>query len=45
MESLFLLIPFSVMLALAIIGLLGWAITSDQFDDLDIEAERILHED
>jgi cbb3-type cytochrome oxidase maturation protein len=45
MESLFLLIPFSVMLALAIIGLLGWAINSDQFDDLDIEAERILHED
>ncbi|MBX7229317.1 MAG: cbb3-type cytochrome oxidase assembly protein CcoS [Burkholderiaceae bacterium] len=45
MESLFLLIPFSVFLALAIIALLGWAVHSHQFEDLDAEAERILDDD
>jgi len=45
MESLFLLIPFSVLLALAIIALLGWAVHSNQFEDLDTEGERILHDD
>ncbi|MEI6382041.1 MAG: cbb3-type cytochrome oxidase assembly protein CcoS [Betaproteobacteria bacterium] len=45
MEILFLLIPLSVVLVLFILGGLWWAIHSGQFDSLDAEGERILHED
>lgn len=45
MESLYLLIPFSVLLALALIGLLGWAVHSGQMDDLEGEGERILRDE
>ncbi|PCI61482.1 MAG: cbb3-type cytochrome oxidase assembly protein CcoS [Methylophilaceae bacterium] len=45
MDILFLLIPLSVMLVLAILGGLWWAIYSGQFEDIDEEGERILHED
>ncbi len=45
MESLYLLIPFSVLLALAILAVLAWAVQSGQFDDLDNEGERILRDD
>jgi cbb3-type cytochrome oxidase maturation protein len=45
MESLYLLIPFSVLLALAILGVLGWAVYNGQFDDLQSEGERILRDD
>jgi cbb3-type cytochrome oxidase maturation protein len=44
-ESLYLLIPFSVLLALAILAVLAWAVQSGQFDDLDNEGERILRDD
>ena len=44
MESLYLLIPLSALLVLAIIGVFGWALFGGQFDDLDGEAERILTE-
>jgi cbb3-type cytochrome oxidase maturation protein len=44
MDILFFLIPFSVLLALAIVGLLAWAVWSGQFDDVDKEAQRIFDE-
>ncbi len=45
MDVLFLLIPLSVVLALAILGALAWAVWRGQFDALDAEGERILHDD
>lgn len=45
MDILFLLIPLSVILVLIILGGLWWAIYSGQFEDIDAEGERILHED
>ncbi|HVZ43415.1 MAG TPA: cbb3-type cytochrome oxidase assembly protein CcoS [Ramlibacter sp.] len=45
MDILFLLIPLSVALALAILGALGWAVWRGQFDSLEAEGERILHSD
>ncbi len=42
MDILYLLIPLSACLVLAIIGVFGWAISSGQFDDLEREGERIL---
>jgi cbb3-type cytochrome oxidase maturation protein len=45
MDILFLLIPLSVALALAIIGALGWAVWRGQFDAIEAEGERILQPD
>ena len=45
MESLYLLIPLSVVLVLAIGGLLVWAAMSGQFDSLDQEGRRILEDE
>jgi cbb3-type cytochrome oxidase maturation protein len=45
MDILFLLIPLSVMLVLAILGGLWWAIYTGQFEDVEMEGERILHDD
>ena len=45
MDILFLLIPLSVVLALAILGGLWWAVERGQFDEIDGEAERILLHD
>ncbi len=45
MDILFLLIPLSVVLAIFILGGLWWAIYSRQFEDVESEGERILHED
>jgi cbb3-type cytochrome oxidase maturation protein len=45
MDILFLLIPLSVILVLVILGGLWWAIYSGQFEDIESEGERILHED
>jgi cbb3-type cytochrome oxidase maturation protein len=45
MDILFLLIPLSVMLVLAILGGLWWAIERGQFEDVDVEADRILRGD
>jgi cbb3-type cytochrome oxidase maturation protein len=44
-ESLYLLIPLSVVLILAIGGLLVWAAMSGQFESLDDEGRRILDDD
>jgi len=45
MEILFLLVPLSVVLVLAIIGLFYWALQTGQFDSVDREGERILRND
>ncbi|MBE0549832.1 MAG: cbb3-type cytochrome oxidase assembly protein CcoS [Rubrivivax sp.] len=42
MDSLYLLIPLSVGLVLAILAVFGWALHGGQFEDLESEAERIL---
>jgi cbb3-type cytochrome oxidase maturation protein len=44
-DILFMLIPLSVVLALAILGALGWAVWRGQFDSVDAEGERILKSD
>ena len=45
MDILFLLIPLLVGLAFFILGALGWAIYTGQFDDVEREGERILEQD
>jgi cbb3-type cytochrome oxidase maturation protein len=45
MEILYVLIPVSVVLVLAILAVLGWAINSGQFEDIEQEGLRILHSD
>jgi len=42
MDILFLLIPFSALLVLAILAVFAWAVRGGQFDDLEREGERIL---
>jgi cbb3-type cytochrome oxidase maturation protein len=44
MDILFFLIPFSVLLALVIVGLLAWAVWSGQFEDVEKEGQRIFDE-
>jgi len=43
MEILYVLIPVSVLLVLAILAVLGWAVNSGQFEDIEQEGLRILH--
>ena len=45
MDILYLLIPLSAVLVLAIVVLFGWAIHSGQFDDLEREGQRLLDEE
>ncbi len=45
MEILYLLIPLSAVLVLAIVGVFGWAVHRGQFEDLEQEGERILQHD
>ena len=42
MESLYILIPLSVVLVLLILGLFGWAVHRGQFEDIEAEGQRIL---
>ncbi len=44
MDSLYLLIPLSVVLALVIAGVLVWAVASGQFEQLDEIGDRVLRE-
>jgi cbb3-type cytochrome oxidase maturation protein len=44
-ESLYLLIPLSVVLVLLIGGILVWAVMSGQFEELDDAGQRVLDED
>ena len=45
MESLYLLIPLSVVLVLVIGGILVWAVMSCQFEELDDIGRKVLDED
>ena len=45
MDILFLLVPLSVLLALAVMALLAWAVWSGQFEELESEGQRILREE
>ncbi len=45
MESMYLLIPLSVLLVLGIMGLFWWALDRGQFDNIEREGERIFHGD
>lgn len=45
MDILFLLVPLSVLLALAVMGVLAWAVWSGQFEELEGEGQRIFLED
>jgi len=45
MDILWLLIPLSLLLLLAIGAVFWWAVDSGQFDDLDGPAHRILQDD
>lgn len=42
MDVLFLLIPLSVLLSFGVLGLLGWAVWSGQFEDIEGEGQRII---
>ena len=42
MESLWILIPLSAGLVLAILAVFGWAVNRGQFEELEAEGERIL---
>lgn len=45
MESMYFLIPMSLLVLLAATGLLIWAVNSGQYEDIEREAERILQDD
>lgn len=45
MDVLYLLIPLSVLLVFAIIGVFWWALQSGQFDNIEREGDRILRGD
>jgi cbb3-type cytochrome oxidase maturation protein len=45
MESLYLLLPLSALLVLAILAVFGWAVHQGQFEDIEREGERILAHD
>jgi cbb3-type cytochrome oxidase maturation protein len=45
MDILYLLIPLSAVLVLAILGVFAWALNGGQFDDLEQHGTRILDDD
>ena len=45
MDVLYLLIPIALLLLVAAIKILMWAVRSCQYDDLDTEGKRILFDD
>jgi cbb3-type cytochrome oxidase maturation protein len=45
METLFILIPLSLTLAVVIGVAFWWSVSADQFDDLDREGGRLLEDD
>lgn len=45
MDILYLLIPLSVVLVLAVLGGLWWAVHTGQFESVEQEGERILDSD
>jgi len=45
MDILFLLVPLSVVLVFAILGIFAWALKSGQFDDIERQGERLLRDE
>lgn len=45
MDILYLLIPVSIVLVFAVIGVFWWALRGGQFDNIEREGERILRGD
>jgi cbb3-type cytochrome oxidase maturation protein len=45
MDVLYLLVPLSVLLILALIAVLAWSVHSGQFDDIEREGERVLEDE
>ncbi len=45
MDELFILVPLSVVLVIAILGVFAWALRNGQLDDLEREGLRILQHD
>ncbi|MCK9504929.1 MAG: cbb3-type cytochrome oxidase assembly protein CcoS [Porticoccaceae bacterium] len=45
MESLYFLIPLSLLILALVVVIFIWAVNSGQYDDIDREGERILFED
>jgi cbb3-type cytochrome oxidase maturation protein len=45
MDSMYVLIPVSLLLVLGIGGLLAWSVLGGQFDELDREGQSILTDD
>jgi cbb3-type cytochrome oxidase maturation protein len=45
MDVLFILVPLSVVLVIAILGVFAWALRNGQLDDLEREGLRILQHD
>jgi cbb3-type cytochrome oxidase maturation protein len=45
MDILYMLVPLSVVLVFAIIGVLAWSVWNGQFDDIEQEGGRILEDD
>jgi len=44
MDILYLLIPLSTLMVLAILGVFAWALNGGQFEEIEREGERILTE-
>jgi cbb3-type cytochrome oxidase maturation protein len=45
MDIIYLLLPVALIIVIIIIGIFFWAVKSDQFDDLEGPAHRILMDD
>ncbi|HEB82496.1 MAG TPA: cbb3-type cytochrome oxidase assembly protein CcoS [Gammaproteobacteria bacterium] len=45
MDIIYLLLPVALIIVVIIIGIFFWAVKSDQFDDLEGPAHRILMDD
>ena len=45
MEVMYLLIPISLLIVFGVIGVFWWALQGGQFDRVEREGERILHDD
>jgi cbb3-type cytochrome oxidase maturation protein len=45
MDILYLLIPVSIVVVFAIIGVFWWALQGGQFDSVEREGERVLRDD
>jgi cbb3-type cytochrome oxidase maturation protein len=45
MDILYLLVPLSIVLVFAIVGVLAWSVHRGQFDDLEQQGARILEDD